>query len=66
MIANLTTDKKQWDTFVDSSPSGLLFHRWDFLKTIRNIRAINYFHMEYTMERNSCAFSLFSIRTTTA
>jgi len=28
----IVTDKETWDTFIDASPSGLLFHRWDFLK----------------------------------
>jgi hypothetical protein len=27
-------EKKVWDNFVDESPYGLLFHKWDFLKTI--------------------------------
>ncbi len=29
--ARIITDKEIWDAFVDESPSGLLFHRWDFL-----------------------------------
>lgn len=26
------SDKETWDRFIDASPSGLLFHKWDFLK----------------------------------
>jgi len=28
----IVTEREIWDTFIDESPSGLLFHRWDFLK----------------------------------
>lgn len=31
MSVELIVDKDIWDTFVEESPSGLLFHRWDFL-----------------------------------
>jgi hypothetical protein len=27
-------DKKAWDNFIDKSPSGYIFHKWDFLKLI--------------------------------
>ena len=27
-------NKKEWDNFVDNSYNGLLFHKWDFLKTV--------------------------------
>jgi len=26
------SDRETWDTFIDAGPSGLLFHRWDFLE----------------------------------
>lgn len=29
--ARIVTDKGIWDAFIDESPSGLLFHKWDFL-----------------------------------
>ena len=32
MPVEVVSDKEAWDTFVDAAPSGLLFHRWDFLK----------------------------------
>ena len=27
-------DKQEWDMFVDNSYNGMLFHKWDFLKTV--------------------------------
>ncbi len=32
MSVEVVTDRKKWDTFIDASPSGLLFHKWDLLK----------------------------------
>ena len=34
MVVELLEDKKRWDQFVETSPQGLLFHKWDFLKTV--------------------------------
>ena len=34
MTVELLDDKKRWDQFVETSPQGSLFHRWDFLKTV--------------------------------
>ena len=34
MAVELLEDKKRWDQFVEMSPQGLLFHKWDFLKTV--------------------------------
>jgi hypothetical protein len=34
MVVELLGDKKRWDQFVEASPQGLLFHKWDFLKTV--------------------------------
>ncbi|HOI58228.1 MAG: GNAT family N-acetyltransferase [Methanoculleus sp.] len=31
MTVNRIDDRDTWDTFVDESPSGLLFHKWDYL-----------------------------------
>ncbi len=31
MTANRVDDRDTWDSFIDESPSGLLFHRWDYL-----------------------------------
>lgn len=42
MPVKIITDRETWDTFVDESPSGLLFHRWDFLTITER-------HTGYTM-----------------
>ncbi|CAJ35720.1 GNAT family N-acetyltransferase [Methanocella arvoryzae] len=34
MTIELIDDKQLWDDFVEASPYGLLFHRWEFLKLI--------------------------------
>ena len=34
MTVELLQDRKRWDQFVETSPQGLLFHKWDFLKTV--------------------------------
>ncbi len=34
MVAELIADKKVWDEFVDASPNGTLFHRWELLQII--------------------------------
>lgn len=34
MSIKIIDDKSIWDTFVDNSPSGLIFHKWDFLKIV--------------------------------
>jgi hypothetical protein len=34
MAAEIIDDKGLWDGFIDESPHGLLFHKWDFLKII--------------------------------
>jgi hypothetical protein len=34
MTVKLMDDGRQWDSFVEESPYGLLFHKWDFLKIV--------------------------------
>jgi hypothetical protein len=34
MLMEQVSDKRSWDRFVDESPGGTLFHKWDFLKII--------------------------------
>lgn len=34
MSIEVVSEKNMWDGFIDSSPYGTLFHRWDFLKII--------------------------------
>lgn len=32
MAIEIITDRETWDSFIDASPQGLLFHKWDFLR----------------------------------
>jgi lipid II:glycine glycyltransferase (peptidoglycan interpeptide bridge formation enzyme) len=32
MSIEIIKDKEQWDGFIEESPHGLIFHKWDFLK----------------------------------
>jgi hypothetical protein len=34
VVVELLDDKKLWDQFVENSPQGTLFHKWDFLKIV--------------------------------
>jgi hypothetical protein len=34
MTISIMNDGAEWDSFVEASPYGLLFHKWDFLKLI--------------------------------
>ncbi len=34
MTAEIIKDKSLWDKFVDTSPYGMLFHKWDLLKIV--------------------------------
>jgi Acetyltransferase (GNAT) domain len=34
LTLKLISDRGLWDKFVETSPNGLIFHRWDFLKVI--------------------------------
>ena len=34
MTLRIIKDKEAWDNFVDESPYGYLFHKWDFLKVM--------------------------------
>lgn len=42
MTVRIITDKDLWDRFVDASPYGLLFHKWNYLKIIEK-------HTGYTL-----------------
>jgi lipid II:glycine glycyltransferase (peptidoglycan interpeptide bridge formation enzyme) len=35
MAIEIITDRDQWDKFIDDSPYGMLFHKWDLLKVIQ-------------------------------
>ncbi|KUO53574.1 MAG: hypothetical protein APF76_12255 [Desulfitibacter sp. BRH_c19] len=60
MVIKLMVDKIQWDQFVDQSPYGLLYHKWDFLKLIE--KYTNYKLLPYSIykgEQLACIFPMF-------
>jgi hypothetical protein len=60
LAIELINDKGLWDAFIDKSPYGLLFHKWDFLRIIEK-------HTKYKLlpygvymgEELVCAYPLF-------
>ncbi|MCK8517540.1 GNAT family N-acetyltransferase [Methanoculleus sp. 7T] len=34
MVVEIVQDKEIWDRFIDESPYGLIFHKWEFLKIV--------------------------------
>lgn len=63
MTARILNDPKLWDSFIDQSPYGLLFHKWDFLKITE--RHTGYTFLPYGVYKGSeliCLFPLFSKR----
>ena len=60
MVVELLEDKKRWDQFVETSPQGLLFHKWDFLKTVeRHSRHQFLPYCVYSGEQLRCIFPFF-------
>ncbi len=60
MAVELLDDKKRWDQFVETSPQGLLFHKWDFLKTVeRHSRHRFLPYCVYSGEELRCIFPFF-------
>jgi hypothetical protein len=60
MAVELLEDKGRWDQFVEASPEGSLFHKWDFLKTVErhsNYRLLPY--CVYSGEELRCVFPFF-------
>jgi hypothetical protein len=60
MVVELLEDKKRWDQFVETSPQGVLFHKWDFLKIVE--RHSNYQFLPYGVysgEELRCIFPFF-------
>jgi len=41
MSIEVMTDRGVWDRFIDESPYGLLFHKWDFLKIVERHTGYN-------------------------
>lgn len=60
MAINLLTNQNQWDRFVDSSPHGLLYHKWDFLKLVEKYTGYRLLpYGIYKGEQIICVFPLF-------
>ena len=60
MTINLLTSRNQWDRFVDDSPHGLLYHKWDFLKLVEKYTGYKLLpYGIYKGEQIICVFPLF-------
>jgi len=60
MTVELLNDKKRWDQFVETSPQGLLFHKWDFLKTVERHSKYEFLpYCVYSGEELRCIFPFF-------
>ena len=60
MVVELLEDKKRWDQFVENSPQGLLFHKWDFLKTVERHSKYRFLpYCVYSGEQLRCIFPFF-------
>ncbi len=63
MTVELLEDKKRWDQFVETSPQGLLFHKWDFLKTVERHSRYRFVpYCVYSGEELRCIFPFFVVR----
>lgn len=60
MTASRVDDKDTWDLFIDESPSGLLFHKWDYLHlTAKHTGSTLLPYAVYKGDEPICAFPLF-------
>lgn len=60
MTAEIIYDKGAWDAFVDASPYGTLFHKWDFLKIMEKHSGHRLFtYGIYSGGELVCVFPLF-------
>ena len=60
MAVELLEDKKRWDQFVETSPQGLLFHKWDFLKTVERHSQYRFLpYGVYSGDELRCIFPFF-------
>ncbi len=63
MVVELLDDKKRWDQFVETSPQGSLFHKWDFLKTVERHSKYQFLpYGVYSDEQLRCIFPFFTGR----
>jgi hypothetical protein len=60
MAVELLEDKKRWDQFVETSPQGLLFHKWDLLKIVERHSKYRFLpYGVYSGEELRCIFPFF-------
>jgi len=60
MTAIRVEDRDTWDTFIDESPSGLLFHKWDYLHlTANHTKSTLLPYAVYNGDEPLCVFPLF-------
>ena len=63
MVVELLENKKRWDQFVETSPQGSLFHKWDFLKIVERHSKYQFLpYCVYSGEQLRCIFPLFTGR----
>jgi len=63
MTVSRVDDRDTWDAFIDDSPSGLLFHKWDYLHlTAKHTGSTLLPYAVYKGEELICVFPLFSRR----
>ncbi|NLM28932.1 MAG: GNAT family N-acetyltransferase [Methanomicrobiales archaeon] len=60
MTVSIIEDRDTWDTFIDESPSGLLFHRWDYLHLTARYTGSRFLpYGVYKGNELACLFPLF-------
>ncbi|MDV2480888.1 GNAT family N-acetyltransferase [Methanoculleus sp. Wushi-C6] len=63
MTVSKVDDRDTWDTFIDESPSGLLFHKWDYLHlTAKHTGGTLLPYAVYKGDEPVCLFPLFCRR----
>jgi len=63
MAVELLDDKNLWDQFVENSPQGLLFHKWDFLRTVERHSGYQFLpYGVYSADELRCIFPFFIAR----
>jgi len=63
MAAGRVDDRDIWDSFIDESPSGLLFHKWDYLHlTAKHTASTLLPYAVYKGDEPVCVFPLFCRR----
>jgi hypothetical protein len=60
MAINLEINQNLWDSFIDASPYGLLYHKWHFLKLVEKYTGYDFWpYGIYKGEQLICVFPLF-------